>query len=140
MDRENFGIDADATRRLRENEELESQLPFEQPEDFDDLSCFLIRPDSSFAQVETILVQVITWWTLFATSLAITFFDDVDIREAIHTMELLVDIAWATKICLLFITADKEHQTFKSIAGNYLKFWFWIDAIATFPSLVFYKE
>lgn len=48
-----------------------------------------------------------------------------------------VDIAFLIDILLTFITPyyhnDKLVISLRRIAINYLKFWFWIDAISTFP-------
>ena len=64
------------------------------------------------------------------------FGDNDELFRILRPFDFITDISWTIEICLNFISADHTHRTFKDIALNYLKFYFWIDAIATFPNLL----
>ena len=60
---------------------------------------------------------------------------DASTLKSLEIVEWLVDISWTFEIILNFITADSNNRKFMSIAKDYISFWFWIDALATFPAL-----
>ena len=84
------------------------------------------------------LVQLISLFSLFVTPLILAFGDQVDkqAEEELSVFVWIVDIAWAIEICSNFITGDVKNRTFKHVATDYLRFWFWVDAISTFPSII----
>ena len=143
--RENFGLDSDVEYELSEGQSLEEELQFEEPADFSDLAWYLISPESRFSQFQNIQVQLITMGTLALTPLLLVFSDEsycsddprfCAVKEALIPVEWVVDISWSIEICLNFVTADANNRTFKAIAADYLRFWFWVDAFATFPAII----
>ena len=56
--------------------------------------------------------------------------------ESLHVIEWIVDIAWTVEIFMSFLEATDKRITFKQTALNYLSFWFWIDALSTFPAML----
>ena len=79
---------------------------------------------------------MVTWFTLILTPFLLVFDDNEDIKNTLIWIEWIVDISWTIEIMLNFMTASHNNRTFKSISLNYLKFWFWVDSIATFPAIV----
>ena len=63
-----------------------------------------------------------------------------ELVKPLRPVEFIVDISWTIEIFFNFIEADYKHRTFSAIALNYLKFWFWIDAISTFPCLIYLEN
>ena len=135
--RANFGLDSDVEYELSEGQSLEEELQFEEPADFSDLAWYLISPESRFSQFQNIQVQLITMGTLALTPLLLVFSERYPyVKDALIPAEWVVDISWSIEICLNFITADANNRTFKTIAADYLRFWFWVDAFATFPAII----
>ena len=62
------------------------------------------------------------------------------LARVLRPLEWLTDISWTVEICLNFVSADHTHRSFKGISLRYLRFWFWIDAIATFPNMYYLEE
>ena len=84
------------------------------------------------------IVPIFTLFSLFVTPLLLAFGEDLNKMEQIlRVYAWVVDISWTIHIFLNFFTADAKHRTFKRIGYQYLTFWFWIDAISTFPSMIF---
>ena len=108
------------------------------PENFGDLPWYLVNPESTFARIQNIQVQVMTWSTLFITPLILTFPDDL--KEKLLFLEWIVDISWSIEICMNFIVADKQNRTFKDVAKNYLYGFFIFDVIATIPPMIFMEK
>ena len=97
----------------------------------------MINPESKFSMFQNIQVQVITWATLILTPLVYVFWDEYpQIHTNLTWVEWIVDLSWTVEICLNFITADANNRTFKTISYEYMKFWFWVDALATFPAII----
>ena len=95
----------------------------------------IINPDTRFNRVKDVWVQTMTWTNLIVTPVAFVFTDEIG--DATNVLEWIVDIAWTIEILMNFFTADFNNRTFKSIALNYLSFWFWIDALSTFPAMIY---
>ena len=138
-DRENFGLDSDMDYELSESQELEEQLHEENEDEYTNLAWFLINPESNFSMFQNIQVQLVTWATLILTPILLVFGNEEHehIKNGLIYVEWIVDISWTMEICLNFITASHHHRTFKSISFNYLRFWFWVDSVATFPAIIF---
>ena len=135
--RANFGLDSDVEYELSEGQSLEEELHFEEEAGFSDLAWYLISPESRFSQFQNIQVQLVTMGTLALTPLLLVFSERYPyVKDALIPAEWVVDISWSIEICLNFITADANNRTFKTIAADYLRFWFWVDAFATFPAII----
>ena len=104
------------------------------------LPSYLINPETTFSKVKDVWVQSMTWTNLIITPVAFVFHETAGETAIVAGLEWIVDIAWSIEILMSFITADFNNRTFKSIACDYLKFWFWIDALSTFPAMVFYQK
>ena len=50
-------------------------------------------------------------------------------------IEWACDLLWALNICVNFVTLKKKSDTFMHVSKRYLKLWFWIDALSTFPAI-----
>ena len=138
---ENFGLDTSMDYEVAESQELEELLRDCDGGTFEEMAWYLINPESSFSQFQNIQVQLVTWCTLILTPLLLVFKDDYpEIGSGLLFVEWIVDISWTIEICLNFITADKNSTTFMAIAKNYLSFWFWFDALATFPAMYFLQD
>ena len=78
-----------------------------------------------------------TWATCILTPVLFVFGEDYpEIKKALLPLEWICDISWTIEICVNFIAASKFKRTIKEISLSYLKGWFLIDAIATFPALI----
>ena len=101
------------------------------------MAWYLINEETKISKFKSVIVQFLTLFSLFVTPLILAFGDLViESVETIIIFVWIVDISWAVQICFNFFTADRKNRTFRQIATNYLRFWFWIDAIATFPSII----
>ena len=108
---------------MYEDDSMQSNLPG-----------YIINPESTFSKVKNIWIQSITWTNLIITPVGFVF--NQQVGEQLHLIEWVVDIAWTIEILMSFITANYKHRTFKKISYSYLKFWFWVDSISTFPAMV----
>ena len=79
-----------------------------------------------------------TWSNLIITPVAIVFYQEVGDRTDI--LEWIIDVIWTVEIIRRFFTADFNNKTFKDIATDYLKFWFWVDALSTFPPMIYLQN
>ena len=78
-----------------------------------------------------------TWATCILTPVLFVFASDYpEIKEALLPIEWICDISWTIEICVNFISASRHRRTFRAISLGYLKGWFFIDAIATFPAII----
>jgi hypothetical protein len=132
-----FGLDTDRDEYLPEDQELEQQLVYED-QSLSDLHPLLINPETKFAKFKDIFVQTMTWTNLIITPVGIVFYEEIG--DSTDILEWVVDIAWTVEILLAFITPNFNNRTFKEISRNYLKFWFWIDALATFPAMYYLQN
>ena len=104
---------------------------------FSDLAWYLVNPQSNLSTIQNIQVQFMTWFTCILTPLLFVFGEDFpEIKEALLPLEWICDISWTIEICLNFITASSHERTFKEISLGYLKSWFLVNAIATFPAMI----
>ena len=61
-------------------------------------------------------------------------------QELLMNIELAIDIIYCIEILFCFVKRTMAHKDIKSIAINYLSFYFWFDAIGTLPCLFFFAE
>ena len=132
--RERFGLDTDRSAYLPEEQELESQLVYEDDSIQSTLPGYIINPESTFSKVKNVWVQSITWTNLIITPVGFVFSDQVG--EQLEGIEWIVDVAWTVEILMSFLTATYNDRTLKQISFSYLKFWFWVDSISTFPAMI----
>lgn len=99
---------------------------------------YIINPESTFSKVQNVGLQLITWINLIITPVGFVFADEIG--ESLHFSEWVVDIAWTVEILMNFFTADYKNRTFRQISTDYLKFWFWVDALSTFPAMVLLQQ
>ena len=135
-DIQNLGLDSDASLELSDSQELEEQLVYTVEDEHANLDWYIVNPESTFSKVQNLQVQIFTWFTLLLTPFLLVFGQEEQIKNTLIWLEWIVDISWTIEICLNFITADGGNTTFKEIAKNYLRLWFWIDSIATFPCMI----
>ena len=139
IERANFGLDSDV-EPLSESQEREEQLYLQTNQQAKPLAWYLVNEETNWSRFTTILVQLLNWYSLLITPVLIVFegrthhFDAM--KDFLLGTEWVVDVIWALKIYSNFITADKYNTTFMEIAKQYLKLWFWIDALATFPAII----
>ena len=96
----------------------------------------MIDPESGFSLFQNIEMQIFTWCTFIITPFILVFwYSNPELHEKLLWLEWVVDISWMIEICLNFVTADATDRNFKDRAKTYLSFWFWVDAIATFPAV-----
>ena len=99
---------------------------------------YIINPESTFSKVQNVGLQLITWINLIITPVGFVFADEIG--ESLHFCEWVVDIAWTVEILMNFFTADYKNRTFRQISADYLKFWFWVDSLSTFPAMVLLQQ
>ena len=99
---------------------------------------YIINPESTFSKVQNVGLQLITWINLIITPVGFVFADEIG--ESLHFCEWVVDIAWTVEILMNFFTADYKNRTFRQISTDYLRFWFWVDSLSTFPAMVLLQQ
>ena len=61
-------------------------------------------------------------------------------QSTLKNIELGIDIIYLIEILFCFVKRTMAHKDIKSIAMNYLSFYFWFDVIGTVPCLFFFGE
>lgn len=102
-------------------------------EDEVDPHCVLM-PENPFKSIWDVLMIVLLGYVLIVMPLRVAFYD----QDGIDPVELTVDSLFFIDIILTFFTAyeDKDGKVITKhnlIAKNYLKGWFVLDVVATFP-------
>jgi len=64
----------------------------------------------------------------------------INSQKALMNIERVIDIIYTIEILFCFVKRTMAHKDIKSIALNYLQFYFWFDAIGTIPNLFFLQE
>jgi Ion transport protein len=99
-------------------------------------------PDKPFKTIWDFLILVFTYYQLVMIPIEISF--DIKLDQSISSLDKVVTICFITDIILTFNTAifvrglQIRHR--KDIALHYLKFWFWVDLIASFPYEIVFPE
>ena len=60
---------------------------------------------------------------------------DEEPPELFYIVEWIVDISWCVEIICTFVTVDDRVTTVRQATRDYLMFFFWVDIIATLPSM-----
>ena len=60
--------------------------------------------------------------------------------KELYYLAWIVDISWVIEITLSFVTADEQNRPFTDISRSYLRGWFWFDALATIPPMLFLEK
>lgn len=96
------------------------------------LPWYIISPKSTFYKVQEIQIQIMTWFTMVVTPVAMVF---PTLRNDVKFFEWMTDCSWSVEIILCFVKADEHNTGFLAIATNYLKFYFIFDILATVPPM-----
>jgi hypothetical protein len=108
------------------------------------LPCGVLHPKSRFKIYWSLLLILLLLYSAFVSPVRIAFADsDAEEGMAWVVIEAVVDILFGLDIFVNFISAyydddDNLIGSRRTIVINYMKLWFWIDLLASFPfQLVF---
>lgn len=77
------------------------------------------------------------WLTVLITPLIMVYeLQGVDMMEKFLWVVWFNDISWCIEILVSFLVASDNDKTFKDISLNYLKGFFVLDVLATFPPMI----
>ena len=101
---------------------------------------FLLFPNDSFTKIWNSLISVILIYVTFALSFELAFIDKTNLffqlNEYITSIFFVFDIIFNFNMCYTD-KSDKLVVSRKKIACRYLKCWFFIDFISSFPFYLF---
>jgi hypothetical protein len=85
-------------------------------------------------------ISVLLIYSVIFVPVKVSFFDESS--TGMIAWDFIVDASFATDIIFTFFTGyEKKDQTVETdkrvIAQQYLKMWFWIDILSTFPVGIF---
>ena len=105
-----------------------------------DLPWYLISPKIFGYKLLFVLVQMMTWISVFLTPLVRVYtMMGSDIQQHVLGLLWFIDGIWCLFILTKFLTASITNRTFCDIAKAYLKSTFLFDILATIPPIITYQ-
>lgn len=102
------------------------------------LRCYIILPASRVRMVWNLIVFFLLMYTATLVPYRTIFIEEEDTTSPIYYFDMLVDVLYFVDLILNFLMAyedaDKKLEVrMKKIAKNYLKSWFFLDALSCIP-------
>jgi hypothetical protein len=124
-----FGQAKKQKQTLKEKE-LKDQKP----------TCLIDPKTSVWKNYWNLYISVLLIYSVIFVPVKVSFFDESS--TGMIAWDFIVDASFATDIIFTFLTGyEKKDQTVETdkrvIAQQYLKMWFWIDILSTFPVGIF---